>query len=123
MIAHAPENPKIYHIVHVDRLPSILKDNRLWCDAKIVSKNFSGTTIGMERIKQRRLHENQLACYPDLYVGDCVPFYFCPRSVMLYLIHRGNNEELVYKGGQNYILHLEAELNAAIAWATQHNKR
>ena len=30
-----PAEPKIYHIVHVDRLPSIVKDGYLWCDAKM----------------------------------------------------------------------------------------
>lgn len=27
-----PAQPKIYHIVHVDRLPSIIADGCLWCD-------------------------------------------------------------------------------------------
>lgn len=28
--------PKIYHIVHVDRLPSIIADEHLWCDAEML---------------------------------------------------------------------------------------
>ena len=31
-----PAQPKIYHIVHVDRLRSILADEHLWCDAEVV---------------------------------------------------------------------------------------
>jgi hypothetical protein len=31
-----PENPKIYHIVHVDRLPSIIADGNLWIGAEVV---------------------------------------------------------------------------------------
>ena len=31
-----PRHPKIYHIVHVDRLPSIVADGCLWCDAEVV---------------------------------------------------------------------------------------
>lgn len=34
----APAQPKIYHIVHVDRLPSIISDEYLWCDAEIVRR-------------------------------------------------------------------------------------
>jgi len=113
----APAQPKVYHIVHVDRLPSILADGFLWCDAEVVQRAPAGTTIGMNSIKLRRLGELRLRSYPDLHVGDCVPFYFCPRSVMLYLIHQGNHQELAYRGGQAPILHLEADLNAAVAWA------
>ena len=78
-----PMQPKIYHIVHVDRLASILASNGLLCDARIIAQGAAGTTIGMNSIKQRRLTELTLSSYPDLYVGQCVPFYFCPRSIML----------------------------------------
>lgn len=112
-----PPQPKIYHIVHVDRLPSIVADGFLWCDAEIVRRAPPGTTIGMSSIKQRRLNELLLDSHPDLHVGDCVPFYFCPRSVMLYLIYQGNHPEMDYRGGQGPILHFEADLNAVVAWA------
>lgn len=91
-----PPSPKIYHIVHVDRLPSIIADDGLLCDATISERAGSGTTIGMNQIKQRRLKVLQLNSHPDLFVGDCVPFYFCPRSVMLYVIHRANHPALSY---------------------------
>lgn len=68
-----PEHPKIYHIVHVDRLPSIISDNHLWCDAKAARRSRGGTVIGMSHIKQRRLRR-RLASHPQLHVGDCVPF-------------------------------------------------
>jgi hypothetical protein len=112
-----PPQPKIYHIAHVDRLPSIVADGFLWCDAEVIRRAPAGTTIGMTSIKQRRLNELRLGRYPDLHVGDCVPFYFCPRSVMLYLIYQGNHQELAYRGGQGPILHFEADLHAVVAWA------
>jgi len=111
-----PPQPKIYHIAHVDRLPSIVADGFLWCDAEVIRRGPAGTTIGMSSIKQRRL-TLPLGSYADLHVGDCVPFYFCPRSVMLYLIYQGNHQELAYRGGQGPILHFEADLHAAVAWA------
>jgi len=114
-----PRNPKIYHIVHVDRLPSIAKDGFLWCDAEISRSGRPGTTIGMGCIKERRLALG-LSSHPDLYVGDCVPFYFCPRSVMLFLIHKSNHPELSYRGGQTPIVHLEADLRQTVAWAEEH---
>jgi len=117
-----PANPKIYHIVHVDKLPSIIADGYLWCDAEIIKRKPSGTTIGMDVIKQRRLRL-PLSSHQGLYVGGCVPFYFCPRSVMLYLIHKANHPELTYRGGQEPIIHLEADLYKTVNWATQQQRR
>jgi hypothetical protein len=117
-----PAQPKIYHIVHVDRLASIVADGWLWSDASMIQRANSGTTIGMSKIKARRLTALRLNSHPQLYVGQCTPFYFCSRSVMLYLIYR-RNEELAYKGGQEPIVHLEADLHATIAWANQSNLR
>lgn len=119
----APPQPKLYHIAHMDRLASILADGSLWCDAQIALRNPPGTAIGMNAIKQRRLTELTLSSHAGLHVGDCVPFYFCPRSVMLYLIHQGNHPELTYRGGQGPIIHLEADLHAVVAWATVQNRR
>ncbi len=117
-----PARPRIYHIVHVDRLASIIADGFLWSDSAMVQRQGAGTTIGMSNIKARRLNELSLSSHPGLHVGHCTPFYFCSRSVMLYLIYR-RNEELAYKGGQEPIVHLEADLYATIAWAQQNNRR
>ena len=81
-----PAEPNIYHIVHVDRLASIVADGALWSDAEVQRRAPPGTVIGMSAIKQRRL-TNPVKCRPGLNVGDCVPFYFCPRSFMLYVLH------------------------------------
>ena len=118
----APAEPKIYHIVHVDRLPSIVADNSLWCDAEIAQRPSHATTIGISNIKQRRL-TSSLSSHPALRVGDCVPFYFCPRSVMLYVIHQRNHPELSYRGGQEPIVHLEADLRQVVAWASREKQR
>lgn len=118
-----PDRPKLYHIAHVDRLPSIVADGSLWCDAEVLRRAPAGTMIGMSSIKQRRLEELTLTSHPDLHVGDCVPFYFCPRSVMLYLIWQANHPELAYHGGQGPIIHFEADLHTVVAWANQHGRR
>lgn len=111
-----PPQPKIYHIAHVDRLPSIVASGGLLSDALVQAQALGGTMVGMNHIKQRRLTELQLASHQGLFVGACVPFYFCPRSVMLFLIHR-RNAELTYQGGQAPIIHLQADLGAVVAWA------
>lgn len=118
-----PAQPKLYQIAHVDRLPSIVADGCLCCDAEVARRRPVGTMIGMNTIKQRRLSELRLNSHPDLHVGGCVPFYFCPRSVMLYLIYQANHPELAYRGGQEPIIHFEADLHAVAAWAQANSRR
>ena len=117
-----PAQPKIYHIVHVDRLSSIIADGGLHCDATVVSQRKAGTMIGIDDIKRRRL-QSQISSRPGLRVGDCVPFYFCPRSVMLYIIHCANHPNLAYRGGQEPIIHLEGDFTSATSWANANSKR
>lgn len=117
MTVPVPNPIKLYHIVHLDRLPSIVAAGGLLADTMVQAQALGGTMIGMNNIKQRRLNELLLSSHPDLHVGDCVPFYFCPRSVMLYLIYQGNHPEMAYRGGQGPVVHLEADLNAVVAWA------
>ena len=64
-----------------------------------------------------------LASHPGLFVGSCVPFYFCPRSVMLYLIYQANQRELTYRGGQEPIIHLQADLFRTVEWADAEGQR
>jgi len=120
---NVPDNPKIYHIVPIDRLESILRDQYLFSDANMQNRPNTGTTIGMNRIKKRRLDRCEISCYPGLFVGHCVPFYLCNRSVMLYMLHMNNNEEIKYHGGQEQIIHLEADLHRATNWASNNQKR
>ena len=117
-----PDKIWIYHIVHLDKLASILADGFLWSDAETRQRMTPGTVVGMQNIKDRRL-TTPLTSYPDLYVGSCVPFYFCPRSVMLYLLHKGNMEGVIYRGGQQPIVHLAIELNDVIEWADANGLR
>ncbi|MEY9638620.1 hypothetical protein ABIF66_006874 [Bradyrhizobium japonicum] len=100
-----PVQPKIYHIVHVDNLASIVADGFLWSDSVMV-KRQGATVIGMGSIKQRRLGL-PIACHHGLQVGDCVPFYFCPRSIMLYVIHCANHPELTYRGASSRLFILK----------------
>lgn len=112
----------IYHITPVDNLPSIVADGVLLSDAAMNARGGPATTIGIANIKRRRL-SLPVRCHPGDSVGDYVPFYFCQRSIMLYLIYRGNHPELTYRGGQGPILHLEADLHEVVAWADHHGRR
>ena len=116
-----PAAPKIYHIVHVDKLAAIAQYG-LRSDAAIRQANMGGTIIGMDSIKNRRL-TLPVSCHGGTNVGDYVPFYFCSRSIMLYVIHCANHPELSYRGGQGPIVHLEADLHETIRWAEAQPQR
>jgi hypothetical protein len=117
-----PAQPKLYHIVHIDKLPWIIAAGCLWSDAIMAQRNAAGTVIGMSAIKDRRLRL-PVGCHPGFCVGDFVPFYFCPRSVMLYVIHMANHPEPAYRGGQGPIIHLEADLKRTVEWADANKSR
>lgn len=115
-----PPNPKIYHITHVNNLPDIINNGGLFSD-NYIRNNLNPQVIGYPHIKNRRL-TLPIASHPGLFVGHCVPFYFCPRSVMLYLISQ-KSAQLCYQGGQSQIVHLEADLHDVVNWSVQNNRR
>ena len=122
MTNNAPDHPKIFHITHLDNLPSIVQEGVLWSDSKRIERQIGCQLVGMSSIKERRLHL-PVSCHRGTAVGDYVPFYFCPRSVMLYLLHKGNHVEINYRGGQQPIVHLVADLHAVVEWADAQQRR
>jgi len=117
-----PAEIKLYHITHVSNLASIVRDGGLWSDSAMTARRGPSAVVGMATIKQRRL-QLPVTCHPGDCVGDYVPFYFCARSVMLYVIHRGNHPSLTYRGGQDEIVHLMADMQRVVDWADRDNRR
>lgn len=112
-----PAQPKVYHITHIDNLPAIVGDGGLISDGEMIRRGGPTQAIGMSTIKRRRVEDLEVPCRPGTKVGDYVPFYFCPRSIMLYVIYCRNHPGLAYRGGQGPIVHLEADLERVIEWA------
>jgi hypothetical protein len=119
----APTSPKIYHITHLDNLPQIVGARFLLSDAERLLRKMDCHLIGMPSIKMRRLMALDVRCHPGTKVGQYVPFYFCPRSIMLYLLYRGNHPDIEYRGGQRPIVHLVADLRRSVEWAEAGNRR
>jgi hypothetical protein len=105
----------VFHITHVENLASIVRDGCLWSDAEMIAQQNQSTNVGMSGIKHARL-SMPVKCHPGDMVGEYVPFYFCPRSVMLFILHRGNHPNLEYRDGQQPIVHLEIDLDLLIRW-------
>ena len=122
-MARVPGNPKIYHITHLRNLPGITAGGVLWSDTKRIELGLNCEIVGLSAIKRRRLAELEVPCHPGTKVGEYVPFYFCPRSIMLYILHMGNHPELNYQEGQGPILHLQADLMRTTSWAESQQVR
>ncbi|MDP4013925.1 MAG: DUF4433 domain-containing protein [Candidatus Nanopelagicales bacterium] len=71
--------------------------------------------IGHAHIKQRRLH-TLVPVAPFGVVADYVPFYFAPRSPMLFAIHR--NQVAGHRGGQEPIVYLVVSLEELLPVAS-----
>lgn len=97
---------KVSHITHIDNLASIIEQGCLWSDAKRIELDLSNHNIGYNHIKERRLRRSVSVAAGGM-IGQYVPFNFCPRSVMLYVIHQGHDD---YQGGQERVLHLISDV-------------
>lgn len=116
-----PARPKLYHITHGDNLRAIIASEGLLADSQAV-QGEEPKRIGMPDVVARR-QQLPVLCHPPTCVGEYVPFYFCPRSVMLYVIHCANHPGLASTGGQRPIVHLEADLHAVVQWADDRRVR
>jgi len=99
----------IYHITHIRNLPNIIKNGGLWCDRIVSERNLAHVSIAYPHIKDRRTTK-QVPVSAGGTLADYVPFYFAPRSPMLYTINRGNVRG--YTDGQKPILHLVSSAEA-----------
>ncbi len=116
MRSRVPDHPQLYHITHLQNLASISGDGYIWSHGEVERRGAGSRKIGMDRIKAGRLHTQTLSSHAGLPVGECVPFNFCPRSVMLHVIHTGH-PDLAYRGGQKPVVHLQVDMPDAIDWA------
>lgn len=77
--------------------------------SKLRPERINYLDIAYERIQDRRAR-TRVPCGAGGVLQDYVPFYFAPRSPMLYAIHKGNVEG--YAQGQNPVIHLVSEAEA-----------
>ena len=99
-------NRAIYHITHVENLASMVQQARLWSDAQRVAQGFASTNIGYSHIKERRMRR-VVSVAAGGTLGQYVPFNFCPRSVMLFVVRQGHEN---YAAGQKPIVHLVSSI-------------
>jgi hypothetical protein len=103
---------QIFHITAVQNLPSIIAAGGLHCDAVAAAHKLNKISVAHDHIKARRASKRVLVP-PGGTLADYVPFYFAPRSPMLYAIHRNNVAG--YDQGQEPIVHLVSSVDAVVA--------
>ncbi|HVK56166.1 MAG TPA: DUF4433 domain-containing protein [Burkholderiales bacterium] len=100
----------IFHITHVQNLLGIIEAGCLWSDAKCRELGIGPTNIGYSHIKDRRMRR-PIRVGMEGTLGQYVPFNFCPRSVMLYVIHQKHAD---FNEGQNEIVHLVSTIQTVV---------
>ena len=81
----------VFHMTKISNLASIAKQGFLWSDSEMRRLGIAPESIANEDIKARRRErsislDDQHHSANSRAVGDFVPFYFRPRSPMLYAI-------------------------------------
>lgn len=115
-------DPSAYHIIHEGNLDSLFETGYLYSDAMMRASGIQHKIIWYTHTKGNRL-DTPIPLCSDLSIGDCVPFYLCPRSVMLYVIYRADSPQLATHEGQTPVIHLRFNLRRVCEWARQNQLR
>lgn len=83
-----PEAARIFRITHVENVPWILEHGLHCKTSNVVDPNF--VPIGLPELIQKRT-TRPVPIAPGGLLGDYVPFYFTPFSVMMLNITTGRN--------------------------------
>lgn len=99
-----PANPRLMHFTHVENLPGIIRDGL------VAPSSSPETSIDCAEagIKQQRC-TMQVPIPPRGVVADYVPFYYAPRSPMLYRIMKGGVAS--YQHGQEPLVYICTRLD------------
>lgn len=99
-----PPNPTpIFHITAIDNLASIAVQGGLFSKNQAATNGLRAANIAYEHIQGRRAVRT-VPIAPGGTLHDYVPFYFAPRSPMLYTVNLGNVPGCDYR--QDDIVHL-----------------
>ncbi|WP_028988332.1 type II toxin-antitoxin system toxin DNA ADP-ribosyl transferase DarT [Thermicanus aegyptius] len=106
-----PVPTPIYHMTHIANLRKILKDQGLKAHNLIKQKNVEYVNLAHQSIQDQRA-TTRVPLSPNGTLHDYVPFYFAPRSPMLYSITRGNVEG--YNEGQEPLIYIKSTVQIAV---------
>jgi hypothetical protein len=99
----------VYHLTHLDNLISILARDGLLANSAMQQQSISYKDLAYQSIQARRARI-EVPCGVGGKLTDYVPFYFAPRSPMLYTIHQRNVP--TYTEGQEALIYLVSTVEA-----------
>lgn len=102
MTASRPLPTPVMHFTHIDHLESVI-EHGLVADSWAQSDGHLAVEIGNVEVKERR-RTAPVPVGAGGFVGDYVPFYFAPRSPMMFVIHKGAVPS--YRGGCARLVYL-----------------
>ena len=105
----APYPTPIYHITHMDSLDSMLSNGGMLAKNECDRRGITPVNISYAGIQDRRA-TTLVPCGAGGTLHDYIPFYFAPRSPMLYTIN--NNNVPGYDEGQGPIVHIVSSAQA-----------
>lgn len=97
-----PEPIRVFHFTHLSNLEGITARG-LQSDARCRESALTQTEVGSRAIRDRRLELAVGDAGPGGCVGDYVPWYFGPRSPMMFTLSRNNYE---YRQGMDEVVYL-----------------
>ena len=98
------------HFTHIDNLPAILDAGELVADSS--AGGLPIREVGDTEVKARR-RQRMVGLPPGGVVADYVPFYFAPRSPMMYRIACDHRDGVAgrYPGGDDPLVYLVSSVD------------
>ena len=96
----------IFRITHIDNLPGILQRGVIYTPNTTPDDGLTYKAIHHQSVQAQRA-ATPVPCGPGGVIHDYVPFYFAPRSPMLYVNYKGNVQG--YDEGQEPIIYLVSD--------------
>lgn len=106
-----PQNIFLYHITAIPNLPGIVAQQALRSKGWLTNNRFDYSDIAYQGAQGRRATK-VVPHLPGGVIHDYVPFYFAPRSPMLFTINNGNVPGCTH--GQDDIVHIVFTLDAIV---------
>src|SRR5205809_213927 len=101
----------IYHFTHITNLERIVRSNGLWACNLLRGAGIDYLDIAHQNLQAQRALV-RVRCHPGGTLHDYVPFYFAPRSPMMFAISKGNVES--YPEGQEPLVYLVSSVEAVV---------
>ncbi len=102
------ERVPIFHFTHIENLARIVESVQILCKSQLAKAGATYADIALGDVQRRRAR-TRVPCGAGGVLHDYVPFFFAPRSPMLYYISRNVH---IYPEGQGPLVYLVSSIQA-----------